>query len=323
MRLLVTEFITGGGLANHPLPDSLKQEGLLMLKSVLADCSHIDGIELVTTLDSRASDDIDGVESYSIDDSEGYMLEVFKIASQCDYSWVIAPESEGVLESMVARLTEKNVTTINCDSESIRMTGDKIKCVSHLLKSGLNTTLNLSRQETQQYSHKVVMKNRFGVGCEGLRVCHSGQHALKHIDDFNQWVVQPYVKGEQISLSLLCWAGEARILSCNKQIFFGEDEPRLKSCQVNAVAINNELMELSNNIAQVFPGLSGYVGVDLIHTNDSYVIVDINPRLTSSYVGLSKVLLNNPVELCLNVFDKKCLPENIERNNKIAEVCIE
>ena len=43
MRLLVAEFITGGGLVNHPLPDGLKQEGLLMLKSVLMDCLKIEG----------------------------------------------------------------------------------------------------------------------------------------------------------------------------------------------------------------------------------------------------------------------------------------
>jgi predicted ATP-grasp superfamily ATP-dependent carboligase len=92
---------------------------------------------------------------------------------------------------------------------------------------------------------------------------------------------------------------------------------------VNAVAINDELVRLANNIAEVLPGLSGYVGVDLIDDNENYVIVDINPRLTSSYVGLSNILKSNPAELCIGTFMNQCLPENIIRNDKVVEVCLE
>jgi predicted ATP-grasp superfamily ATP-dependent carboligase len=126
MRLFVTEFITGGGFANHPLPDGLKQEGLLMLNSVLADCSRIHHIQLTTCLDTRITLDHSNVDVYPVEDSADYMQQVSKLAQASDYAWVIAPESSGVLESLVSQLAKQNIPTINCDAESIRVTGDKI-----------------------------------------------------------------------------------------------------------------------------------------------------------------------------------------------------
>ncbi len=323
MRLFVTEFITGGGFANHPLPEGLKQEGLLMLNSVLADCSRMNDIQLTTCLDPRIILDISNVNIYSIGNSADYMQQVSRLASENDYTWVIAPESGGVLESVVAQLSEENIVTINCDAESIRITGDKIKCAMQLLDAQIKTAANFSIEEVQQYQQTVVIKRRFGVGCEGLKICDSGALALECIDDFNQWVAQPYISGEHLSLCLLCYAGKAKILTCNKQIFSGEQEPKLKACQVNAVLINEQMETLAKDIAKAFPGLTVYVGVDLIKSSCDYVVIDVNPRLTSSYVGLSDVLIDNPAELCMRTIIDEKLPENIMRNNKITEVSFE
>jgi len=321
MRLFVTEFITGGGLANHPLPEGLKQEGLLMLNAVLSDCSLINNIQLVTCLDARITLTATDVEVHTIDTSSDYMNEVTRLAKGSDYVWVIAPESAGVLESVVAELTEQEIPTINCDAESIRLTGDKLKCSNCLTESGIKTTVNLSQEEALEYPHQVVIKNRYGVGCEGLKLCDSGMMALECIDEFNQWVVQPYIEGEHLSVCLLCHSGESKVLACNKQLFSDDlKEPRLQACHVNAVTVNKDIEALMTRITKAFPGLKGYVGIDLIKTDDEYIVVDINPRLTSSYVGLKDVLIDNPAELCINTIIKNNLPENVMRNNKTVEV---
>ena len=46
----------------------------------------------------------------------------------------------------------------------------------------------------------------------------------------------------------------------------------------------------SSRIAAAIPGLWGYVGVDLIDTPAGPVVLEINPRLTTSYCGLGGVL---------------------------------
>lgn len=45
------------------------------------------------------------------------------------------------------------------------------------------------------------------------------------------------------------------------------------------------------------PGLRGHVGVDLVAAPDRCVVIEVNPRLTTSYVGLRRVLRANLAEL--------------------------
>ncbi|HEY9191860.1 MAG TPA: ATP-grasp domain-containing protein, partial [Methyloversatilis sp.] len=44
--------------------------------------------------------------------------------------------------------------------------------------------------------------------------------------------------------------------------------------------------KLASRIAAALPGLFGHVGVDLLHTVDGTVVVEINPRLSTSACAL-------------------------------------
>jgi len=53
LKILVFEYITGGGFNKHELPDSLAKEGSLMLNALLDNLrSHV-GIEITVMLDWR------------------------------------------------------------------------------------------------------------------------------------------------------------------------------------------------------------------------------------------------------------------------------
>ena len=320
MRLFVTEFITGGGIANDPLPESLKQEGQLMLQAVLNDCLKMKNVQLVTTRDARIKIDVDEVEVYVVENAIDYMQQLALIANQCDATWVIAPESEGVLEAIIANLTNEKIRLVNCDTESIRITSDKLMCALHLLEFDIPTVKNLSQEEVSSYEGPVMIKDRYGVGCEGLKRCAKGKDALQYIDNFSQWVVQPYVEGKHLSLSILFSSSQVTVMSLNEQIFSGDDQPKLTACLVNAYSINTKIQRLADKIQQALPGLKGYVGIDVIEREGEYYVVDINPRLTSSYVGLSAVLDDNPAQLCFNSALDEKIPHDIKKNDHVIEV---
>jgi predicted ATP-grasp superfamily ATP-dependent carboligase len=103
-----------------------------------------------------------------------------------------------------------------------------------------------------------------------------------------------------LSLSLLCRDGEASLLSCNAQIVAQEAaELTLKGLRVNIhCSAQQTLIELAGAIARALPGLWGYVGIDLVKTPSCVWVADINPRLTTSYVGLRKLA---PVNLADSV----------------------
>ncbi len=72
---------------------------------------------------------------------------------------------------------------------------------------------------------------------------------------------------------------------------------------------------MAEKVVGSFSGLRGYVGVDLVLAKDGPYIVDINPRLTSSYVGLSKVANFNVAEALINSVIKGQLPSKFENRS--------
>ena len=323
MRLLITEFVTGGGMANHPIPEGLKQEGRLMLQSVLSDCKKIDGIEIMATVDTRFLQDIDIDNKIEINKVEDYLPTILELAEQNDLVWVIAPESDEILKTIIEKLADSDVELINCNAESIHIASDKLMCTKLLQENNLPAVENFSSEYAAQYAKKAVIKNRFGVGSEGMKICQSGKEALSEVgDDLENWLIQPFVIGENLSMSILCSNGKAEVLSCNKQMFTEGNEPKLKMCQANAISVTHKHKELANQIAKIIPGMKAYVGVDYIDCDGDIKIVDINPRLTTSYVGLSKVINMNPAQLCIDATLNSVLPTDLQRNSKIAEVII-
>ena len=322
MRLFITEFISGGGLANHPLPAGLKQEGLLMLQSLIDDCLRIQGCHVLTTLDSRIQLKNTSIEHNHIDDSRNYLQQVLTLAKNADLTWVIAPESEGMLVSIIDSLTKQEIQTLNCDVKSILISGDKLVCAEGMQAAGIPTPDVIAQNDLQTYPDRVVVKPRYGVGSEDLQIYENGKEALLAIKEYEKWIVQPYVQGEHRSMSLLCWQGEAKILACNIQELVGFPKLRLAKCIVNAFSITTELELLAQKIAQALPGLRGYVGVDFIVSGNENMVVDINPRLTTSYIGLSKALNHNPAQLCIDVGMNNALPDRIDVTKQSVEVVI-
>ena len=119
MRLFISEFITGGGLLHDPLPDGLKQEGLLMLQALVRDCKKIPDLELTLTLDARLSLPMDDVRVIALECKHDYCAVVRQLASQHDHTWLIAPESDDTLAHLVGMLAQDNTSILNCDSSSI------------------------------------------------------------------------------------------------------------------------------------------------------------------------------------------------------------
>lgn len=295
----------------------------MMLRALIADCLTITDCHIITTLDPRITLEDSGVEVIQIKNSKDYIRQVRAMSKKVDVSWVVAPESEGILASVINALEAADCRTMNCNVETIRVTGDKLNCSRLMQKSEISTIHNLLYEDLARNINKVVIKPRFGVGGEGLRICNDGKQALDYIGEQESWVIQPYVKGEHRSLSLLCWQGAAKILSCNVQQFSAHPEPRLNKCIVNAFSPSAELIALAQKIGQTFPGLIGYVGVDYIETSDGCVVVEINPRLTTSYIGLARALQQNPAQLCLDVTVKDSLPNHIENTGISTEVTLD
>jgi predicted ATP-grasp superfamily ATP-dependent carboligase len=63
--------------------------------------------------------------------------------------------------------------------------------------------------------------------------------------------------------------------------------------------------DLVDNIAHALPELWGYVGIDLIQTPEQQFVLEINPRLTTSFVGINAALGINVAENILQLLKGK------------------
>ena len=60
-------------------------------------------------------------------------------------------------------------------------------------------------------------------------------------------------------------------------------------------------IDIARRAIDAVDGLRGYVGVDLILSDDGDKVIEINPRLTTSYIGLKALSADNLMERLLQV----------------------
>jgi predicted ATP-grasp superfamily ATP-dependent carboligase len=133
-----------------------------------------------------------------------------------------------------------------------------------------------------------------------------------------RFIVQEFIEGERVSVSLLSTGKKALAVSLNKQNMVIAGPDKLSSYEGGIVPIEHprrhDAFAVAEKVVELFPGLRGYDGVDLILTENAVFVVDVNPRLTTSFVGLHKIANFNVAEALVNsvLFGKLPLKPEIQ-----------
>ncbi len=308
MRILVYEHITGGGMIAAPLPQSLAQEGDLMLRALVTDLSALPGVGVWTTRDVRLSRAGLDAEVHCVEDRAQLQRTWSMLLDEVDAVWPIAPETDGLLERLSREVQEAGAVLLGSRPEAVGLAASKFRTAQRLSAHGIPVvpTYRAGAALPPQVETWVLKPDQ-GVGCEGLRICPAG--ALDRDggtwNGARGWVAQPYVEGEHASLCALFHAGGARLLSLNRQrIARRGDGLELRACEVNGLEVERRpYARLAGRIATAIPGLWGLAGVDLVVTPTGPVVVEVNPRLTSAYAGLHRSLGSNPAAAVLGLVE--------------------
>ncbi len=173
----------------------------------------------------------------------------------------------------------------------------------------------LLEQFSDNFPGPWVIKPDDGVGGEGLRIVTDRDclEVLKSEHHSHNLIVQPLINAESGSLSLLFDASGHRFLCFNRQhINRVGNCLRLSGCSVNVVDEYWDIYHnLADRIARVFPTLWGYVGVDVIGCGEQAMVLEINPRLTTSFVGLAPALGINTASMILDMLHNPVGETNI------------
>ena len=312
MRLLVFEFITGGGLIDQPLPVSLSQEGHLMRNALLDDLYALTDLNLLVLQDARLSFDDSqtpaGTQYLII--KRGMDLQCLLAARQTDYDavWLIAPETDGILSLWCQFFSEQGKFLYTSAQQAVAICQDKFATTQLLQKSGIacvpSCVFDFSAVEPLT---SWVIKANDSVGCDQVYLIKSEQdwqNILPELHGEQNYIIQPYISGRTLSLSCLFNQGKAYFICCNEQhIHIERQQFVLSACTVNIHSTDHQAYQtLCQLIAETMPQLFGYVGIDFIETGTGEsLILEINPRLTTSYAGIKAALGINIAELIIKL----------------------
>lgn len=304
MNIFVFEHVVGGGLVRQRLLPGLQREGAAMLAAAVWDFQNA-GHHVLTTLDQRVQLDLDEALITRIGHDVDLQASFDELATQADATLVIAPETDGVLRDYVVRLERQGHRHLGCSPQAIDQCADKLGLSRTLAEAGMATPP--TDVSPDAFDFPLVVKPRTGAGCEHTFVVRN-RAQLETLPRGGDRIFQPYVPGRAASASFIVHHGDIQPLLVGDQILTADHKI---SYAGGRVPIEPQLAERANRLAyqaiKTVTGLRGFVGVDVVlgDTADHDQVIEINPRVTVSFVAirhlcyppLAQVLLEPAVPL--------------------------
>ncbi len=338
MKILVYEYFSGGGFTFESFSNCILSEGFGMLRTIISDFMAV-GHHTTTIIDSRIlklnSIQINSNRIIPIFSFQDLKQTIIELSGEVDAAYIIAPETDRILEDILKIIEYAGIISLNCSISGIAKVSDKLLMSNFLRKMDINTPktigfttsdnfIDIKEKIFENLCLPIILKPSRGTSCEGLSIIRNEKNLKKAIHKINNQfkskkaIAQEYIKGNSASVSLLISGNKAISISLNEQIVtIGEPENNSKykgGFIPYKTPFKRKCFEISEKIIQSFPGLKGYVGIDLILTDKDVVILEINPRLTTSYIGIRKVVKLNLAQKIIDCYFNKILPSEISIN---------
>ena len=248
---------------------------------------------------------------YQVLSPEGadFMGEITRIAPDCDFGLVIAPDH---LLSRFTAVIEQHTHNLGCGSMNVAVCANKRQTTRILAGHGIPVPEEVAEGER-------VIKPATGCGSIGVRL-DSGSAG---VGEFGQ----QYIEGEHLSVSLvgsrvvgdacLYFSGKPPlVLALNRQEITIDSDGRF-SYSGGTTPVDHErydeIVDIATRTVNVL-GCQGYAGVDIVLSDRPYV-VDVNPRITTSIVGIAACMREEIADILVRA-SKGDAPESVHFNGK-------
>ena len=303
MRLFAWEYVTAGGWRECAGARALVAEGTAMLGALVRDLARLPDVETIVACDPDVAlghlpATLGTVDANNVWDSWR------RIASEVDVVWPIVPETDGLLERATVLARESGRPVLASGLEALATARSKRATARRLAAHGVPAVAcEPIDGPVPPSAHGWVVKPDDGAGSTETYLAPDREALMgwrRRLGSRN-FVVQPFVPGTPLSLSLLAQNGTAWLLACNTQRMRRDNGAfAYVGGIVGGAEMRRPALEpVAAGVAAALPGLWGYIGIDLIDGAEGPTVLDVNPRLTTSYVGLAESLGVNPASLVL------------------------
>jgi predicted ATP-grasp superfamily ATP-dependent carboligase len=335
VRLVIYEMISAGGLGKDA-PASLRHEGWRMLEAVAEDFTRLPGIQVATLLGYDAPHDLGAVCRRVSAAQEPHAFR--ELAARADAALVIAPETDDLLATRSQGALDAGCRLLGSSPEAIRIAGDKLRCFEHLrdhdlatpatepwgrlpacpsagdVEAGWKPAPREAGWKPAPRSFPCVLKPRHGAGAQATFLVRTAADwpaavaaAARELPQA-EFIVQPYRPGCAVSLALLIGKRQVVATPGAHQHLSTDDRFHYQGGRAPLAAeLRPRAEALARRAVACVPGLAGYVGVDLVLGEEAAhdAVIEINPRLTTSYLGLRRLARGNLAAWWLDVLDDR------------------
>ncbi|MCC6494366.1 MAG: ATP-grasp domain-containing protein [Pirellulales bacterium] len=312
MHVFLYEWITGGGLVNEQarLPPTLLAEGSAMISALAADFRAIDGVQVSVLRDMRLDRlSLPGCEVIDVYSPSDWRGEFERLARGAEWTMIVAPEFDGILRKTVRLAQEAEGRLLNASDEFIALTANKHATAERLRWAGVPAPAGRVIEEHQErlpadFEYPAVLKPLDGAGSQHLLLVGGpGDEPPPY-----PWPrrIERFHAGQPASVAAICGPqGRAALPPCRQLL---SSDGRF-SYRGGGVILEPPLVRRATSLAlralDALPRAHGYVGIDLVlgaaADGADDVVIEINPRLTTSYVGLRRAVQENLAEAMLRI----------------------
>jgi len=285
-----------------------------MLQALAADFSRLSNVSVDVLVDVRHRGlELTGCVIHQVDSAQAERDLLARLAADADWTIVVAPEFDNQLLSRCLAVEQAGGRLLSPNSPLVALASDKHATAEYLSARGIpvaaGVALAVGESLPVDFDYPAVLKPRFGAGSQGIRWIADAHAIDGKVSVTSRF--ERYVPGAAASVAALCgppngeFLGIAPLVPCRQFV----DENDGFAYSGGSLPIPQELaaraMRLAARAIATLPQPLGYLGVDLVLGEDRSgmddTVIEINPRLTTSYVGLRALARSNLAEAMMEV----------------------
>ncbi|MHA1477224.1 MAG: ATP-grasp domain-containing protein [Promethearchaeota archaeon] len=347
-KIFIFEFVTGGGYNQVDIPLSLFCEGYAMLRTTIEDFKKL-GFQIITLLDKRISHlarylKTDMVKFVKPEDD--YLKIYTKYVKKSTFCFIIAPEFSKHLYNLTQIAKNLNKKILSIDLSGVWLGTSKLETYKYFIANKVNTPksykiplkggkmdVDFILQKFEQFDCSLIMKPEDGAGSELIyhfttkdQILQLFERAKANFDIARSYIVQEFIDGDDLSISIINRTTSEKIntmdqiiLSINAQNVQNIDSNK-DSLYLGGFTPVENYKVLKKKFEKILKSMDltsfqGYFGIDFIKKADNSIhFIEINPRLTTSYIGIRNILDFNPLEFLFNQYKSKFELTKLEPN---------
>jgi predicted ATP-grasp superfamily ATP-dependent carboligase len=206
--------------------------------------------------------------------------------------------------------------------DAVERTADKLEFSRLLHRKGVPTpaTRLCTLQAPPRWPLPWVCKPRDGAGSQATFLVRHEDELRSVIEQARaegwrgELLVQPFVPGLAASVACLMGPGSSVLFPAAEQCLSEDGRFSFQGAKFPLpAALTQRAQRMAELVMRCVPGLFGYVGTDLVlgpaQDGSQDAVIEINPRLTTSYAGLRRWERVNIAEAMLAVAQGKPFPD--------------